>query len=222
MEESLIQVHRFFSKYIPAADTDRRKKGELDEVDFVEYGPLGSADRSRNIARVDMISRVLDGKANNPAIAMAKARWAAIEPRYKAWKDGQNVDVEGTPLAAWNALSNEQADKLRVHGVHTVEEVAKLTDVHVSRLGLPNMRNLIAMAKKYEASKDTAAFTVALEEKDKQIANLMAKVDELADIVAAGPSSDGAAKAEPRPKRRGRPRTKVEVDEPADNHSNGG
>jgi hypothetical protein len=85
--------------------------------------------------------------AQNPAVEMAHLRWSIIEKHDRAWLAGQEPPVEGTPLAAWNALNPEQADVLRANSIKTVEEVAALTDAHIARLPLPNLREVIRQAR---------------------------------------------------------------------------
>jgi hypothetical protein len=140
---------------------------------------------------------------------MAHERWSIIDKHYRAWLAGQEAPVDGTPLAAWNALTPEQADVLRANSIKTVEDVAALTDTHIARLPLPNMRELIRQARHFIDAAEQTRFAASLAakereieslkaenaERDAQIAALMQKVDELAAGVAA--RSDDASDGEP-------------------------
>lgn len=212
MEQApMIFVKKFWSTYEPELQSTwveengkKREKmeptGKLREVDWVAYGPVGSAQLLLTVEKISRLSAVqpMEGRAaQNPAVQMAHLRWNAIKPRYDAWKAGRAAPVDGTPLAAWNGVSTEQADHLRMHGIHTVEDVAKLTDTHRQRLGIPGLNDMIENAKRFLSSLDKSAVTKALEEKDQQIATMQAQIQELIEMVKE-------AKA-PEPKRRGRP-----------------
>lgn len=176
-ERAVIAIKRFWTEYKPG------EGGVLREVDYVEYGPIGNLDLVSNIETISRLSKVVDiaDAADNPAVVLANLRWDAIRPQYEAWKAGRSGHVDGTPLAAWNRLSPEQADVLRIKGVKTVEEIAALGDTHIARLGLPGMREMIADAKRFLAATDTNAVQADLRAKDEQLA---AQRDELAEMKA--------------------------------------
>lgn len=192
-EQPMIFIKRFYTEYKIQAD------GSTKEVDWVEYGPIGSAQYLMSPHRIkDLQPANLDGKnSSNPVIQMAHARWNLIRPKYEAWKSGQTVAVNGTPLAAWNGVSAAQAENLRMNGVHTVEDVAKLTDAHKNRIRIPGLTNIVENAKRFLLSVDKTAVTKALEEKDAQIADLKAKQDEMMATLAAIKAQQEAPKRGP-------------------------
>src|SRR3990172_7527810 len=106
---------------------------------------------------------------SNPSIVMAHARADIIRRHYRAWKDGQEAPVEGTPIGAWNAVTPEQAEVFRTRGVRTVEDVAALTDAHIERIPIPHMRNLIHQASLFLESREASRAAAALAERDKVI-----------------------------------------------------
>lgn len=217
-EVPLIYVKKFWSTYEPVSrsewiDGPTGKKiekliptGELREVDWVAYGPVGSAQLLLNVEKISRLSAVapLEGRAAvNPAVQMAHARWNAIKPKYDAWKAGQKTPANGTPLAAWNGITGEQAELFKMHGVHSVEEIAGLTDTHRQRLGIPGLTDIIENAKRFLTAQDKSSVTRALEEKDRKIEELQAQMSELIEMVKEAqrkPAADPIA-----PKRRGRP-----------------
>jgi hypothetical protein len=136
---------------------------KLKAVDWVACGPIGGNDRSVTHDRVARLAKLqpLAG-AQNPAVEMAHLRWSIIEKHYRAWLAGQEPPVEGTPLAAWNALNPEQADVLRANSIKTVEEIAALTDAHIARLPLPNMRELIRQARHFIDASEQTRFAESL------------------------------------------------------------
>jgi hypothetical protein len=211
MTTSAIAIHKFWTHYEP----DPQDPARLKAVDWVAYGPIGGHDRSVTHDRVARLGKLqpLEG-SQNPAVVMAHARWSMIDKHYRAWLAGQEAPVDGTPLAAWNALTPEQADVLRANSIKTVEDVAALTDTHIARLPLPNMRELIRQARHFIDAAEQTRFAASLAAKereieslkaenadrDAQIAALIGKVDELAAVVAdkdqaSRPSAGRARKA---------------------------
>jgi hypothetical protein len=160
--------------------------GELRGVDWVAYAPIGSIQKTLLTEAVSRLSAVvpMTGRAaQNPAVQMAHARWNAIKPSYDAWKAGQEVPLDGTPLAAWPGLSPEQAELFKMKGVRTVEQIAGLTDTHKHSMGIPGLHDIIENAKRYLLAKDKTSITSALEKKDAEIAALKAQQEEMAVMI---------------------------------------
>lgn len=198
-----LAVHRFWTEYAP----DPADAAQLREIDWVEYAPLGSSDRSRTIERVSRLGKLNPLAPDNPASVYAHARWATIGPMYQAWKDGRTLTVDGTPLAAWAGVSPEQAEALTMRSVVTVEQLAELTDTHIQRLGIPNLRSIIQAAKRYLESRDGVRVAAELAKRDEQIEDLKA---ELAELTAMIRGNDAPAKRGP-----GRPRKAADEAEAA-------
>lgn len=183
MQVAPLTIYRFRTEFKP----DPKDPAKLVGFDVVDYGPVGSGDRSVVTERVSRL-KVVDGSPGaNPALALAKLRYDYIMPRYEAWKAGQTLSVEGTPLSAWTGISKEQVEQLAMSKVVTVEELASLTDAHIQRIRLPGIRNLIEGAKRFLASADTNRATADRARQDQEIAGLkdtnaelLAKLNELA------------------------------------------
>lgn len=221
-----IFVKRFWTEYIIPTERNMRLQVFADqgkpgyrwvgdgeakriEVDKVEYGPVGLANSQSTVATVYSLSCVAQQITGgiNEAIALAEARWAVIKPQWEAWRSNQDVPINGTPLAAWAGVTPEQADVLRSVGLRSIEEVANLTDAIITKVPLPNVRDLVANAKIYLDS--VAGIKIAEDVKAVQAENaeLRAQLEEMKQIMLA--QQDGAA-----PKRRGRPK-KTETQEAA-------
>lgn len=174
--------------------------------DWVEYCAPGQASFAVTSALAHHAKR-------NPVL------WAAIGPAYEAWKSGQEVPVDGTPLGAWPGINETQAEAIRAIGLRTVEDVAAMTDTIMARIRLPNARSIRDLAQRFITAKDDRAVEQALVDKDREIADLKAKMDQLADMVAASnvalPAAEGDAEIDEEiegdviplaaPRRRGRP-----------------
>lgn len=181
MSEKLpILIHRFYTVY----EDDPKNPGATRARDMVEYGPIGATGRTHVTERIDILSRVQKVAGANPSIVAARVMWDFIRPRYEAWKNNQVLPETGTPLAAWNHLTPEQAEILRVNGIRSVEDVSVLTDAHIQRIPIPNLRSIIEASKKFLDSADVNKFAAEMKAKDETIAALTARVDQLAEMVA--------------------------------------
>jgi hypothetical protein len=201
MSEKLpILIHRFYTVY----EDDPKRPGEQRARDMVEYGPIGQAGRTHTTERIDILSKVQKVAGANPAVIAARVMWDFIRPRYEAWKGNQDLPETGTPLAAWNHLTREQAEILRVNGVRSVEDASQLTDTHINRIPIPNLRSIIEAAKKFLESKDVNRFTAEMTAKDEQLAAANSRIDQMAEMLAKLMEEDA-------PKRRGRPPKSEEV-----------
>jgi hypothetical protein len=188
MSEKLpILIHRFYTVY----EDDPKNPGQTRARDMVEYGPIGGAGRTHVTERIDILSKVQKVAGVNPSIMAARVLWDFIRPRYEAWKNNQELPETGTPLAAWNHLTQAQAEILRVNGVRSVEDVTMLTDAHFTRIPIPNLRSIVEAAKKFLDSKDVNKFSAEMAAKDQTIADLTARVDQLAEMVAKAQEKRG-------------------------------
>lgn len=179
MEKLPIIIYRFYTVYDehPVTKEPRAR-------DMVEYGPIGQAGRTQVTERIDILSRVQKVAGANPSVHAARAMWDFIKPRYEAWKSNQDLPETGTPLAAWNHLTPQQAEILRVNGIRSVEDCSLLSDSHINRIPIPNLRSIIEAAKKFLDHKDINRFDAEMKAKDDTIAALTQRVDQLAEMVA--------------------------------------
>ena len=201
---SRLNVVRFWTNYMP----DPNKPGEMKAIDMVEYHSVGAGGRSHNIEAVSRLAKLHPKSmaVDNPAIAAAHARWAQIEPAYRAWKHGEEVPQHGTPLAAWPGISTEQASALRAMGLRTVEDVRDATDGIITKVPFPGGRELRDAAKVFLSSADKVKLASEMGELKSENATLKEQLEELRQLVLAKEADDDEAPA----KRRGRP-PRVEV-----------
>lgn len=187
MNEALavqIYVKRLWTSYKP----NPVDPAKFDAIDWVEYGQIGSGQKSTTVDRISRLRDKLVPLADRPddlATKMAHARWNAIKPFYEAWKTGEEMPDSGTPLAAWNALAPEQAAIFKTNGVRTVEEVAALTDVHLARIQVPRLRELITQAQCFIEAQDANRIAYSLEARDEQIKAQQAELDDQKQTIAA-------------------------------------
>lgn len=195
---------RFFTKYVV-------RNGETVPVDMVEYCAPGMANRAETPAPVKSLARVRpDGDPDNMAYRMARDRWAEISVAYEAWKAGQAIPVEGTPLAAWAGVTPEQADVLRNAGLRTVEDIANATDAVITRAPIPGVRDLKEQAKAFLASREGTKLAADLAEKDRKLADLESQLEEMKQLLLSQ-EPELAPDGSEVPRRRGRPPRTVDA-----------
>ena len=152
------------------------------EIDWVEIAPAGEAfERTRTWHRIKDITppaNVDETRANSIGHKVLAARWAVVEPKYRAWKAGQDIPEDGTPLAAWAGVSPEQAAHLRHMGIKTVEGVRDMNEGATARLPFPNARKLPQLAAEFLSSKGEA-------EKDRMIAEMQERMAIMEEMLAA-------------------------------------
>jgi len=179
MDKLPILIHRFYTVYDENPITKEPRAR-----DMVEYGPIGSAGRTHTTERIDILSRPNRVAGANPAVQAAQVLWDFIKPHYEAWKTNQDLPETGTPLAAWNHLTQAQAEILRVNGVRSVEDVSQLTDAHFNRIPIPNLRSIVEASRKFLDSKDANKTASELAAAHEQLAAANNRIDEMAEMLA--------------------------------------
>jgi hypothetical protein len=147
------------------------KTGQSRTRDRVFFCQPGSAQIAQTSEYVSLLSK-------------NKELWAVLGPHYEAWKQNNAIPENGTPLAAWSGVTPQEAEILKSFSIPTVEELSVLQDSVMARIPLPNIRAKRDMAQRYLASSDTRKTEQALAEKDQQIADLQAKLENLAEMIA--------------------------------------
>lgn len=155
---------RFTTEY--RADPD--DKNNLIEEDWVSWIKIGDSMGSRTS---DKVSRLMENKERNRPAAF---EWALIEKHYDAWKKGQAIPVDGTPLASWPGCDPRLAEALKSRNVYTVEQFRDLPDHYTGGIPLPDIRaRKKAAADFLDAKKGSDAMR---EELEKRIAELEEKL----------------------------------------------
>ncbi len=129
------------------------------EVEWVTYAPAHMAHYAQTRERVDFMNpdnlRVRSDDENGAKkVDFMRYRWQMIEPAYKAWKQGHEIPVDGTPLAAWPGLNKAQADVFRAMGIKSVEMIADMTEAVLTRVQLPGVRDIIKQAQAFLEASD--------------------------------------------------------------------
>lgn len=101
-------------------------------------------------------------------------RW---KDAYAAWKRGEEVPEDGTPIKTWPILSPAQRQNLLSMGITTVESLAQINDEGMHRYGIGAL-DLKHKAQAWIASVKDSGVVV------QQNASLQSKVEELEKTVA--------------------------------------
>lgn len=128
------------------------------DVDYALITPAGSKDR---------VERVVGDWFEYLTVQVDQGRFPAewldgFKHKYKLWKEGQELPVNGTPIKTWAALSPSQAKTLLDLHVLTLEDLAAANEELLSRIGM-GARALQAQARDWLASaKDIGAVSAQL------------------------------------------------------------
>jgi hypothetical protein len=164
---------RFWTDYTDAGD------GSMVPAEWVEWVKKGDAHGATTAEKVSRAQKM-------PVI------WDALRPHYDAWKRGQDVVTDGTPLDAVAFATRELCQALaRVH-IRSVEDLVGAEDAALTRLNIPGIRGIQAKARAFlEAQRNTAGVASALAERDERLAAQKAELDELRRTVEELASAAG-------------------------------
>lgn len=109
------------------------------------------------------------------------AKWQIIGPAYEAWKKGEEVPTEGTPLYAWNGVSREMSDELKRFHIYTIEDLAQFPDHNLSKLPIQNLREWRKKAQAWIEAQGTNDIAAKLSERDKVIENQQSQLEDMAE-----------------------------------------
>lgn len=169
---------KFYHKPVPDANrTQEEGRPIFKEVVYIDIRQPGS--RTGGVAR--------------PVRQTDIARFPEHYKRFLARQDQEAYD--GTPLSEWPGLTRAQVEEMKFFNVHTVEQLANMSDANSGNfMGLQNLK---AKAKAYlEAAKNNAAAEALLAaekknaELEERLAALTARLDAIDEM----------------PKKRGRPK----------------
>lgn len=132
------------------------------------------------------VNNIIERKATKEDEAKFPKAWA----RYKA----QEADVmEGTPLEQWPQMSRSLVKEAKFFEIHTVEQLAGLSDINVSKMGMGYLE-LRNKAKAYlVAAAGTAGETAQAAENQRlkdMIADLQKQMSELSKPKVGRPAKE--------------------------------
>lgn len=161
--------------------TEYRSAGR-DPVDWVLLAPVGAdfekTQTWHRVAKVRPPEDVDDTTRDSAHYQDMAAKWSIIGPAYAAWRDGEELPQDGTPLAAWSGVTTEQAKFLKAMGIRTVEDVRDMGDAAVEKLKFPNARKLPALAKMWLEGEAVAQKDAKIAEMEERMAAMQELLEE--------------------------------------------
>lgn len=179
----------------------RSAEGEVHyvDVDWVQVTPAGGKD----VLEKPVVDWLRDLKLHAQSGRIPPDWPGQYDRAYKAWKEGQEIPVNGYPIKAWAPLTGAQRENILRTGIMTVEDLALANDEAAGRIGMGS-RNLIDMAKSWvEDKKGAGALASRLEiavqakvEAEARITSLEEIIRNLWELIP----TDKRPKSDPRPK----------------------
>lgn len=161
---------------------ETRYPANREPEDWVLVAPKGEAfDKVQTWHRISKIdpNNFPQHRQNGQSFMDAQAKWTEIEPRYMAWKAGNELPDEGTPLEAWSGVSAQQVKVLKGLDVRTVEDVRDMNDSTMSKLRIPNARQLPKLAAEYLSGADSAEKDAKIAEMEERLAAMSEAMEEM-------------------------------------------
>lgn len=164
--------------------------------------PVASAQAGRLICRdEERVEILLPGNPLTKPVHVVtdihRQRWPE---EYKAFKAGQELSLEGTPLEQWPILRRSQVMELKAINFMTVEQVARADDLAIQRMGLGG-RRLRELAIAYLDDAASASLATALtaenDKKEAENASLRRQVAEMGELLRTIHADHMAAKNAP-------------------------
>ncbi|KAE8757315.1 chromosome partitioning protein ParA [Paraburkholderia madseniana] len=102
--------------------------------------------------------------------------------------DAQQEQVQtGTPIEHWGPLTKSQAMEFKAMHIHTVEQLAGVSDANLGWLGARELRDkAISWLAQAESGKEALRLQGELEKRDADIEELRRQVKELASLAQGG------------------------------------
>jgi hypothetical protein len=135
---------------------------------------------------VEMVEITVPGDSRTQVVERVKAEHRERWPlEYRAFKDGREAPLSGTPLSEWAYLSPAQIANFHAINLKTIEDIAGASDGILGNMGL-HARDIRERAKQYLAAAAGHAPVAALQtEKERLEAELVIARQTIADLNAA-------------------------------------
>jgi len=155
--------------------------GELKAEEWVEWHVKLTGNQTIPRTCRDAVHRIRRGAEKSTEINdEAACIWRAIEPHYKAWKEGRTARiVNGTPLEVWPGLPHDVVELLSPFRIYSVEDLSMAGDALLNKIPDPNMLAYRDRAKKFLATKDIAIAVKKLDESEDRVKKLEEMVEKL-------------------------------------------
>lgn len=118
---------------------------------------------------------------------------------YTAWKNGQELPLDGTPIKGWGMISPAQQETLIRMQILTVEIAAGMTDEAIKRIGMGGLDVKVKAKAWLAQNHDKGALTQEMAALAADNRNLQGSVESLQKQVQALMAAQGKTETEPAP-----------------------
>lgn len=102
---------------------------------------------------------------------------------YEAFQKGSKIEVDGTPLKVWPQVSAGQVRTLASMNIHSVEQLAQVSDQHISRVNMSTLKHkAIAWLDAQAGQASIMKHQAEKEATDRQIAELKQQLAEIKNV----------------------------------------
>jgi hypothetical protein len=163
-----------------------------------------------NPIKIDMCRWVKRGAPGSGVVQsvaklkMSREYWDVIGPFYEAWKKGHETPVDGTPLSAWPGCRPEDAERLNMMRIYTVQDVGAMTDGDLDRLGM-GAREMKAKALAFLRAGDAAKLALESEDLKRQLEEARSELQEAMQAIRELKAKVNIEEPDNPAPRRGRP-----------------
>jgi hypothetical protein len=161
------------------------KTGKMISRDWVEYGPPGELDRSLTSRPISEIQAIVPSQGSYDPTADAQYAFAQyVLQHYEAWKKGKALPIDGTPLEAWNGLTQEEVEALHSSGIRTVEEIANMNEQAMTGAKVARMREKKVLAARFLEASNQNALAADREADKAQLADMRERMAQQDALIA--------------------------------------
>lgn len=123
--------------------------------------PVASASAGRPIfVHEERVQFIQPGNPNQPVEVVRDDHRNRWPEQYAAFRRGEDMVTDGTPLEQWSVLSRAQVLEMKAIGLHSVEQCAAINDLALQQIGIGG-RRIRELAQAYLDDADAQAITSA-------------------------------------------------------------
>ena len=182
-----VTFHRIAKEFTP----EGAGSVQFRDVDYVHITPAYTKDVIKHEVKSWFARLAVDSEGGRIA-----PHWVdSYKRQYEAWKNGQELPVDGTPIRGWGLLSPAQQETLTRLNIRTVEDCAGINAGAIRMIGMGAMEIKNKAIAYLAASKDVgpvalenARLKSKLELAEKSLDDLTKKVEALMAIARDGNS----------------------------------
>lgn len=124
----------------------------------------------------ERVQHLIPGSPNQPVEIVNQSHRDRWPEQYEAFKRGEEMAHEGTPLEQWPILNRAQVLELKALGIFTVEQCADLSDTAMQRIPIAGQR-IRDRARAYIDEAEKTAFVEKLNRENEALSSRIASLE---------------------------------------------